>query len=184
MSFSDRPFPYGPFVPHWVPKQYIENYFAWQRTDSCLVMNTAVEDVSRLNERWKLTLRRVDQTRHVDIWWEEEFDALIIANGHYSVPFVCNALTCFRANARRSLPSKALVSTWIGILAGSCIQSHTAPPTCTRTKRFLLLATRLQDMTSRRYLCVLGSRNCQSTNLVARAPDGMVSCPQASNGNP
>jgi cation diffusion facilitator CzcD-associated flavoprotein CzcO len=95
MSFSDKPFPYGPFVPHWVPKQYIENYFSWHRTDSYLVLNTTVEDVSRIRakgnhryDRWKLTLRRFDPTRHVDIWWEEEFDAVILANGHYSMPFV------------------------------------------------------------------------------------------------
>jgi hypothetical protein len=24
----------------------------------------------------------------VDVWWEEEFDAVILANGHYSVPFI------------------------------------------------------------------------------------------------
>lgn len=100
MSFSDEPFPYGPFVPHWVPKQYIENYFSSHRTDSYLVLNTTVEDVSRIpaqknysDDRWKLTLRRFDATRNVDIWWEENFDAVIIANGHYSVPFVCSILS-------------------------------------------------------------------------------------------
>jgi cation diffusion facilitator CzcD-associated flavoprotein CzcO len=96
MSFSDQSFPYGPFVPHWVPKQYIENYFAWHRTDTSLVLNTIVEDVSRIpikehhsEGQWNLTLRRFDPTRQLDIWWEEKFDAVILANGHYSVPFVC-----------------------------------------------------------------------------------------------
>lgn len=90
MSFSDSRFAYGPFPPHWVPRQYIANYFSLHRTDSLLVLNTTVEDLSRLpgNDRWKLTLRRYDSVRHVDVWWEEEFDAVIIANGHYSVPYV------------------------------------------------------------------------------------------------
>ena len=95
MSFSDKPFPYGPFVPHWVPKQYIENYFSLHRTDSCLVLNTTVEDVTRISskdddrqDRWRLILRRYEPTTHVDIWWEEEFDAIVLANGHYSVPVV------------------------------------------------------------------------------------------------
>jgi cation diffusion facilitator CzcD-associated flavoprotein CzcO len=95
MSFSDQQFSYGPFVPHWVPKQYIENYFSWHRTDSCLVLNTTVEYLSRISakgysntDRWKLTLRKYDPARRVDIWWEETFDAVILANGHYSVPFV------------------------------------------------------------------------------------------------
>lgn len=95
MSFSDQPFAYGPFVPHWIPKQYIQNYFSTHRIDQYLVLNTTVEDVSKIGAeskahyaRWRLTLRRYDPTRHVDVWWEEEFDAVIIANGHYSIPFV------------------------------------------------------------------------------------------------
>ena len=97
MSFSDIPFAYGPFVPHWIPKQYIENYFSQHRLDNLLVLNTTVEEVSRIpsedNEpfdRWKLTLRQYDATRQLDVWWQEEYDALIIANGHYSVPSVCS----------------------------------------------------------------------------------------------
>lgn len=95
MAFSDKPFPYGPFVPHWVPKQYVENYFSWHQVDSSLVLNTTVEEVKKLSvqdgshyDRWKLTLRRFDPVRHVDVWWEEDFDAVILSNGHYSVPFV------------------------------------------------------------------------------------------------
>jgi cation diffusion facilitator CzcD-associated flavoprotein CzcO len=94
MSFSDHPFAYGPFVPHWIPKQYIDNYFSIHRTDQYLVLNTTVEDVSKIEgksgghyERWRLALRRYDPNRQVDVWWAEEFDAVIFANGHYSVPF-------------------------------------------------------------------------------------------------
>ncbi|KAJ3549098.1 hypothetical protein NM208_g678 [Fusarium decemcellulare] len=95
MSFSDVRFSYGPFVPHYVPRQYIENYFSLHKTDDFLSLNTTVEDVSQIPtssgkgiNRWKLTLRKYDPLRHVDVWWQEEFDAVIIANGHYSVPWV------------------------------------------------------------------------------------------------
>ncbi|OTB12804.1 hypothetical protein K445DRAFT_369111 [Daldinia sp. EC12] len=95
MCFSDRRFAYGPFPPHHVPKQYIESYFSFHETDSLLSLNTTVEDISKLRpdsedglERWKLTLRKYDPSRHVDVWWEEEFDAVILANGHYSVPYI------------------------------------------------------------------------------------------------
>lgn len=99
MSFTDVPFPYGPFVPHWIPKQYIQNYFAWHRADSLLQLRSTVEDLVRLNgDRWRLTLRSYDAPRHVDVWWEEDFDAVAIANGHYSVPFV--RTPDFRATAR------------------------------------------------------------------------------------
>lgn len=89
MSLSDQRFAYGPFAPHWVPKQYIQNYFAFHRTDRFLVLNTTVEDLTRHNDQWKLTLRRYDAVEKVDIWWAEHFDAVVIANGHYSVPYVC-----------------------------------------------------------------------------------------------
>ncbi|KAJ4984043.1 thiol-specific monooxygenase [Stagonosporopsis vannaccii] len=88
MSLSDERFAYGPFAPHWVPKQYIQNYFASHHIDRYLVLNTTVEDVTRHNQGWKLTLRRHDAVEKLDIWWEEHFDALVIANGHYSVPYV------------------------------------------------------------------------------------------------
>lgn len=95
MCFSDARFSYGPFAPHYIPRQYIENYFSSHKTDEILVLNTTVEDVSKLPpasqegwERWKLTLRRYDPVRHVDVWWEEDFDGVVFANGHYSVPYV------------------------------------------------------------------------------------------------
>lgn len=75
----------------------MENYVATHELDENLVLSTTVEDVSRILpstmsgdglDRWKLTLRKHDALRRVDVWWVEEFDALVIANGHYSVPYV------------------------------------------------------------------------------------------------
>ncbi|KAJ4145637.1 hypothetical protein LMH87_004483 [Akanthomyces muscarius] len=95
MTFSDALLPYGPFAPHYVARQYVENYFALHQTDTLLQTNTAVEDVARSpatkhngQGEWKLTLRRYDAARQVDEWWEEFFDAVILANGHYAVPYV------------------------------------------------------------------------------------------------
>ncbi|EXM18622.1 hypothetical protein FoTM2_014067 [Fusarium oxysporum f. sp. vasinfectum] len=95
MSFSDQPFSYGPFVPHYVPRQYIETYFSTQKTDEYLSLNTTVEDVSQLPaatkgglKPWRLTLRKYDSLRHLDVWWREDFDAVILANGHYAIPWV------------------------------------------------------------------------------------------------
>lgn len=96
MCFSDARFAYGPFPPHHVPRQYLENYVATHELDENLVLSTTVEDVSKIQpsasgsglDRWKLTLRKHDALRRVDVWWTEEFDALVIANGHYSVPYV------------------------------------------------------------------------------------------------
>jgi hypothetical protein len=60
-----------------------------------LALNTTVEDATRIQANdlsrpsgWRLTLRRHDPVRNVDQWWQENFDALIIANGHYTVPYI------------------------------------------------------------------------------------------------
>lgn len=89
MCFTDCPFAYGPFVPHWIPRQYIEGYFSRHRMDSLLSTSTTVEDLVAMDKhRWRLVLRRHDAARGMDDWWEEQFDAVILANGHYTVPFV------------------------------------------------------------------------------------------------
>ncbi|KAI1089516.1 putative dimethylaniline monooxygenase [Rostrohypoxylon terebratum] len=95
MSFSDRRFAYGPFAPHYIPRQYLESYFSAHGTDQLLSLNTTVEDITKLPpstpngfERWVLTLRKYDPVRHLDTWWTSTFDAVILANGHYSVPYI------------------------------------------------------------------------------------------------
>ncbi|CAI6337920.1 unnamed protein product [Periconia digitata] len=93
MSFSDHRFAYGPFVPHWIPKQYIQDYFSLHGVDDCLVLNTTVEDVSRIpaadtTDQWQLTLRKYDPIAKLNVWWQEKFDAVVIANGHYSIPYI------------------------------------------------------------------------------------------------
>ncbi|TAQ89302.1 hypothetical protein B7494_g2385 [Chlorociboria aeruginascens] len=83
MCFSDIPFPYGPFVPHYIPRQYVESYVSAHNLNEHLQLNTTVEDVSKLpsttsskQNKWKITLRKHDSTRHIDLWWEEIFDAV------------------------------------------------------------------------------------------------------------
>jgi hypothetical protein len=82
MSFSDCPYPYGPFVPHWIPRQNIQEYISHNHVDDLLCLNTTLEDLSKLPcERWSLTLRRHDPELQQEYWWREEFDAVILANG-------------------------------------------------------------------------------------------------------
>lgn len=95
MTYSDAQLPYGPFAPHYVARQYVENYFALHQTDSLIETNTTLEDLARSSKdrhggrgEWKLTLRKHDAARDVDLWWEEFYDAVALANGHYGVPYV------------------------------------------------------------------------------------------------
>lgn len=45
-----------------------------------------MERVEKVNGSWKLTLRKAGSER--DYWWAEEFDAVVVASGHYTVPHV------------------------------------------------------------------------------------------------
>jgi len=63
-----------------------------------LELNTTVEDVLKVkhplnngSNQWKLTLRKYDALQDADVWWEETFDAVVLANGHYSVPTVSDS---------------------------------------------------------------------------------------------
>ncbi|GMM33214.1 hypothetical protein DASC09_005390 [Saccharomycopsis crataegensis] len=49
---------------------------------------TQVESISKKDSQWELVLRRYNQTSNKDEWYSEKFDAVLVASGHYSVPFV------------------------------------------------------------------------------------------------
>ncbi|OQV10112.1 hypothetical protein CLAIMM_14156 [Cladophialophora immunda] len=53
--------------------------------------NTSVERVEKVDGKWVLTLRRSDHLSHGqphEYWWQETFDSVIVATGHYNIPTV------------------------------------------------------------------------------------------------
>ncbi|KAJ5164469.1 uncharacterized protein N7500_006299 [Penicillium coprophilum] len=61
-----------------------------------LVLDTTVENATKTDDgQWKLTLRRRNVQHGTsnaprDYWWEEQFDALVVASGHFTVPSLPN----------------------------------------------------------------------------------------------
>lgn len=53
-------------------------------------LNSSVESVEKdkNTDRWKLTIRKKPRFSKVEQWYTEEFDALVVANGHCNVPFI------------------------------------------------------------------------------------------------
>lgn len=102
MAFTHTPFPttnsalsierYGrenPTRPFRVVSGYLEDLF--QDYHHLTSFNTTVENVDKIGDGWVLTLRRSDQLRRGqphEYWWQEKFDAVVIASGHYSIPTV------------------------------------------------------------------------------------------------
>ncbi|KAK0719143.1 hypothetical protein B0H67DRAFT_572557 [Lasiosphaeris hirsuta] len=99
MAFSDDPFPgtlsaravdkYGPDAPYRhreVIREWVERVFLRGDHQRLLELNTTVERAEKKDGEWVLTLRREGPFR--DYWWQEGFDALVVATGHYNVPWL------------------------------------------------------------------------------------------------
>lgn len=99
MSFSQEPIPdvrsewsrgmHGSDTPfrHWtVIRDYLEGLVKRNGYEDLVSYNTTVERAEKVGEEWKVTLRKEGPGE--DEWWAEWFDAVIVASGHYSVPYI------------------------------------------------------------------------------------------------
>lgn len=102
MEFTHTPFPVvnsslsverfgpsNPTRPFRVVAQYLENLA--KDYLHLISFNTTVEKVEKKDKKWIVTLRRPHQLYHgqrADYWWQEHFDAVIVASGQYNVPLV------------------------------------------------------------------------------------------------
>ncbi|KAK7541025.1 uncharacterized protein J3D65DRAFT_263275 [Phyllosticta citribraziliensis] len=105
MEFTQEPFPnqlsewaknvYGEDAPwrHWtLVLEYVRSLVERNGYQDLVSYNTTVERAEKVDigggrgEEWKLTLRKDGEK--TDYWWEERFDAVVVASGHYSVPYI------------------------------------------------------------------------------------------------
>ena len=88
MAFSDKPFPPAEpvFPPHRDVKKYLEEYA--EGVKSLIQFETQVVDVKSIDTgRWSLTTRSVRTGKRRT---EDPYDAVVISNGNYSVPYIPN----------------------------------------------------------------------------------------------
>lgn len=79
----------SPFRPHGVIQDYIEDLVNRKGYEKLIEYDTTVERIEKRTEGgWKLILRKSVPERGQDYWWSEEFDAVLVASGHYTVPFI------------------------------------------------------------------------------------------------
>lgn len=101
MSFTTEPFPetlterirekYGddaPFRGREQIREWVENIFVRNGHKELLELSTTVELATKEGDEWVLTLRK--ELPGKNHWWQERFDALIVATGHYNVPWLPN----------------------------------------------------------------------------------------------
>ncbi|KAK3496012.1 hypothetical protein B0T13DRAFT_488764 [Neurospora crassa] len=99
MEFSQEPFPseksefsialHGPDTPfrHWKSvRGYIAGLVNRNGYQDLVSYSTTVEKVEKVGDEWKVTLRKEGEQK--DYWWAEWFDAVVVASGHYWVPWI------------------------------------------------------------------------------------------------
>lgn len=103
MCFSQEPIPeivserslaqYGPDSPfrnRELIREWIEGVFIRGQTKHLIQFKTTVElaEYDQKSAEWILTLRSEQPGKEADYWWQERFDALVVASGHFYLPYI------------------------------------------------------------------------------------------------
>ncbi|OCF72394.1 dimethylaniline monooxygenase [Kwoniella mangroviensis CBS 8886] len=93
MAFKDYPFPEGTErnVSHKFLADYVHNYAKHFGLDKLASYNTRVEKAEKVDHKWMLNLRKVvdeGNEKAREELWSEEFDAVVVATGHYNAPYI------------------------------------------------------------------------------------------------
>lgn len=99
MQFSQEPIPaerselsvsrHGhdtPFRKWDVIQRYVQGLVERRGYRDWISYDTTVEHVEKAGAEWKVILRKDGE--HSDYWWVEWFDAVVVASGHYWVPYI------------------------------------------------------------------------------------------------
>lgn len=92
---------HGPDTPfrHWtVMREYVSGLFGRNGYGSLVDCGVSVERAVKEGEEWVLTVRRQEEEDDdekkaggaggEDVWSEERFDAVVVASGHFNVPWI------------------------------------------------------------------------------------------------
>ncbi|TVY68775.1 Thiol-specific monooxygenase [Lachnellula suecica] len=114
MSYTQEPFPdiiskrsraqFGPKSPfrhREVVRGWVESLFNRNEYRDFVEFSTTVELAVKVGDEWVLTLRKeTEGDDEKNFWWQETFDAIVVATGHYNVPFVPNISGLVELNER------------------------------------------------------------------------------------
>ncbi|OCF32310.1 dimethylaniline monooxygenase [Kwoniella heveanensis BCC8398] len=93
MAFKDYPYPAGTEsnVSHTFLADYVHSYARHFGIDKLASYNTRVEQADKRGHKWVLNLRKVvdeGEGKAREEQWSEEFDAVVVATGHYNAPYI------------------------------------------------------------------------------------------------
>lgn len=73
-----------PFLSHDELSKRFSDFVDKENLDDYVRKNSRVEGLFKSNDKWVVTVRHTSTGN--EEWYQEEFDAVVIANGHYTVP--------------------------------------------------------------------------------------------------
>lgn len=76
----------SPFRPWRAVRGYVQSLLERRGYADLVSYNTTVENAVKVGAEWVVTLRQAGEQS--DYWWQETFDAIVVASGHYSVPYI------------------------------------------------------------------------------------------------
>jgi cation diffusion facilitator CzcD-associated flavoprotein CzcO len=78
----------APFRHREVIRDWVEDIFVRGGGLDLVEFHTTVERAEKRGDKWVLTLRKAAPGATKNIWWQEVFDALVVATGHFSIPYI------------------------------------------------------------------------------------------------
>lgn len=87
-KFLDKSRKYYPFLIHVELEDNIAKLIDDEGLDEFIRYYSTIEDVLKKEDKWIVTVKQNNPVKGEDYWYKEEFDAVVISNGHYTVPYI------------------------------------------------------------------------------------------------
>ncbi|CAK7898554.1 hypothetical protein CAAN3_04S01662 [[Candida] anglica] len=87
-EYNDKKRAIYPFLTQKELASRFTNFIAKEQLSKHIRYNTRVEEVTKDQARgkWIITVRETNEKAGTESWYKQEFDAVVVANGHYTVP--------------------------------------------------------------------------------------------------
>ncbi|RCK64581.1 Thiol-specific monooxygenase [Candida viswanathii] len=88
-KYHDKSRAIYPFLYHQELEQRFSDFIEREQLAQYIRTNTTVENILKNSQgKWVVSARYKNPESGSNEWYQEEFDALVVANGHYTVPYI------------------------------------------------------------------------------------------------
>ena len=80
--------PYYPFITHQQVLEHLRKFSDVNDLRPYIRFNSSVERLYKRGEEWVVVIMQVDRKTGTEKWYSETFDAVMLANGRFNVPYI------------------------------------------------------------------------------------------------